>query len=317
MKHDSLNMSELLEENERLETPAGGSDFLENFVRMPEKDGFVSVRLLPPAKGRKFFCATRTHRINNRSLHCPRELVNRNGIKRWEDPDPKNPCCVCKYYNELWKESEKLEGKAAEELQDRARKIKPLERYYYNCIVRSQVNPKTQEIEKNVGPKILSIGKTLHQVIVKSIVGDPQNDEEPKGDVTDVKAGRDFKIIKKMKGVGSNSYPEYPGSKFLDPSPLGDKDQVEKWLDNLHDLSALRVLRPSEDMKIELKKHLGIIQDEATNFDITEFQKPTAAVSIEEQVQAAVSKTETKPEPKPAGDAVLAEEDFLNELRGY
>jgi len=177
--YDAINMADMLEESDRLDA-AGNTDFLENFVRMPEKDGFVTVRLLPPSKGKKFFCATRTHRINNRSLHCPRVLVNRNGQKRWEDEEPKCPCVICKYYNELWKESEKKDGKAAEELQNQARKIKPIERYYYNCIVRTQVN-KNGETEKNVGPKILSIGKTLHQRIVRAIVGDKANDEKPLG----------------------------------------------------------------------------------------------------------------------------------------
>jgi hypothetical protein len=314
----SLNMAEMMEENERLETPSGGGDFLENFVRMPEKDGFVTVRLLPPKAGSKFFCATRTHRINNKSIHCPRVLVNRNGVKRWEDPDPKQPCVICKYYSELWKESERKEGQEQKELQNQARAIKPIERYYYNSIVRSQLNTKTNEMEKNVGPKILSIGKTLHQRIVKGIVGDPSTEEKPLGDVTDVKTGRDFKIVKKMKGSGSAAYPEYPDSKFLDSSPLGDKDQVEKWLNNLHDLSSLRVLRPNDEMKVELKKHLGLIKDETTDFDISEFQKSSA--SLEEQVQAAVKeepKTKEKPKSNPntVEDEVLAEEDFLEELR--
>lgn len=327
--YESLNMAELMEENERLDAQTAGEGFLENFVRMPEKDGFVTVRLLPPAKGKKFFCATRTHRVNNKSLHCTRELVNRNGTKRWEDPDPKNPCPVCKYYNSLWKESEQKEGKAAEDLQNQARKIKPIERYYYNCIVRSQVNPKTNETEKNVGPKILSIGKTLHQRIVRAIVGDPANDEKPLGDVTNVSSGRDFKIIKKMKGVGANAYPEYNDTKFLEPTPLGDRDQVEKWLESLHDLTTLRNLKSHEEMKVELKKHLGLIQDEATTFDISEFQKKgseSSSASIEDQVREAATRSESKKEEKPktqpvastatAQDESMTEDDFLNELKG-
>jgi hypothetical protein len=316
--YDTINLAEMAEESDRLDAQ-GNTDFLENFVRMPEKAGVVTIRLLPPAKGRKFFCATRTHRINNRSIHCPRVLVNRNGQKRWEDEDHKNPCVICKYYNELWKESEKKEGKAAEELQNQARKIKPIERYYYNCIVRTQVN-KNGETEKNVGPKILSIGKTLHQRIVRAIVGDKANDEKPLGDVSDIKNGRDFKIIKKMKGTGPNAYPQYDDSKFLDPSPLGEKDQVEKWLDSLHDLSALRVLKTTEEMKIELKKH----QDEATSSDITEFQKNPEA-SLEDQVRHESQRQQSTPaaaeKPKPANntpapaDAALAEADFLEELK--
>ena len=322
--YEAINMAELVEEVERLAS-AGTSDFLDNFVRMPEKDGFVTVRLLPPGKGKKFYCATRTHRINNKSIHCPRELVrDANGRKRWVDPDPKKPCVICKYYSELWKEAEKKEGKAAEDLKNQARAIKPLERYYYNCIVRSQVN-KQGEVEKNVGPKILSIGVTLHERILRAILGDAANDEKPLGDVTNIKEGRDFKVIKKIRGSGRDAFPNYDDSKFLDSSPLGEKDQVEKWFDNLHDLAALRVLKPAEEMKVELKKHLGLIQDESTGFDLSEFQKKPE--SIEDQVRQTqkTEKTEApasapvstpEPEPEPvSGDAALAEQDFLDELR--
>lgn len=315
--YDTLNMAELAEEVERLDSQSGATDFLENFVRMPEKDGFVTIRLLPPAKGKKFFCATRTHRINNRSIHCPRVLItNKQGKKQWCDEDPKTPCVICKYYNELWKEAERKEGKASEELKNQARAIKPIERYYYNCIVRTQTN-KAGETEKNVGPKILSIGKTLHDRIVRAIMGDVANDEKPLGDVTDVKNGRDFKIIKKLRGTGRDAYPNYDDSKFLEPSPLGEKDQVEAWMANLHELASLRVLKPVDEMKIELKKHLGLIEDEATGFDLSEFQKPEA--SIEDQVRQATEapKPAAKPKddkPVPA-DAVLAEADFLEELK--
>lgn len=224
----------------------------------------------------------------------------------------------------MWKEAERKEGKAAEELKNQARAIKPIERYYYNCIVRSQVN-KNGETEKNIGPKILSIGKTLHQRIVRAIVGDPANDEKPLGDVTDIKAGRDFKIIKKLRGTGRDAYPNYDDSKFLEPSPLGEKDQVELWMGNLHELASLRVLKPTEEMKVELKKHLGLIQDEATSFDLSEFQKPNTTASLEDQVRSATStaapsgveppKPAAKPEKPVPADAVLAEADFLEELK--
>lgn len=309
---DALNLAELTDEADRLESQGGLNDFLENFVRMPDRDGYVTVRLLPPAKGKKFYCATRTHRLNTRNVHCPRILVN----GRWVDADPKNPCCICKYYNEMWRDSEKLEGTAAEQMQAEARKIKPIERYYYNCVVRQQVNPKTQEVEKNVGPKILSIGKTLHQRIVRAIVGDKEHDEQPLGDVTDAKAGRDFKIIKSMRSSGKDAYPNYDSSKFLDPSPLGEKDQIDHWLETLHDLAGLRVLKTTDEMKVDLKKYLGIIKDDTTNFDMSEFQKKP---DLAEQVRQSGSQNTPTPQTvvtAPASaDEVLAEDEFMNELK--
>jgi hypothetical protein len=315
---DALDMDELLAEDKRLSTQ-GGSDFMENFVRMPDGNGFVVVRLMPPAKSRKFFCATRTHRVNEKSIHCTRVL---NGGK-WVDPDPAKPCVICKYYGDLWKQSEKEEGAVQAATQNAARDIKPVERYYYNCIVRQQVNPKTQEVEKNVGPKILSIGKTLHQRIIRAIVGDPANDEKPLGDVTHPQSGRDFKIVKRMKGSGKDAYPEYNDSKFQEPAVLGDPDQINAWMEGLHDLNALRKLIPREEMALELKKHLGIIKDEQVGYDPNEFKvKGPASASVEQRVAAATHVTRAiptqvevtkKPDAVPAGKA-LADSEFVNEL---
>jgi len=319
---DALDMDELLAEDKRLASQ-GESGFMDNLVRMPEGNGFVVVRLLPPAKGRKFFCATRTHRVNGKSIHCTRVL---NGGK-WVDPDLSKPCVICKYYGDLWKQSEKEEGAAQAATQAAARDIKPIERYYYNAIVRHQVNPKTQEVEKNVGPKILSIGKTLHQRIIRAIVGDPANDEKPLGDVTHPETGRDFKIVKRMKGSGKDAYPEYNDSKFQDPSALGNPDQVAAWMEGLHDLNSLRKLIPREEMALELKKHLGIIKDEQVGYDPSEFKVNggSAPASVEARVaQAAQTQVAPKPIPtqvevtKPKTDApagkALADADFVAEL---
>ncbi len=323
--YDALNIAELLEENDRLESQGGPSDFLDNFVRMPEKEGFVIVRLLPPVSGKKLWCATRTHRINNKSIHCPRELVRsaKNGNQYWQDVDAKKPCVICKYYNDLWKKSEDESGEAAKALQDQARKIKPVERYYYNCIARHQIG-KNGEVEKNVGPKILSIGKTLHQRIVRALGGNKKTEEAPLGGsigaILDFKDGRDFKIIKTISRSGKDSFPNYDDSKFLDPTPIGEKDQIETWLASLHDLNALRVLKSLDEMKTELKRHLGLIPNDDTSFDLSEFQKPSdTSTSIEDKVRQEVQKSSPAAEEthaEPAGeDKPLAESDFMQQLR--
>lgn len=324
---DALNIADLMDEVERLDaSKEGQGGFMDNFVRFPEKDGFVTVRLLPPAKNKKFYCATRTHRINGKSVHCPRELMtNKQGKKVWQDADPKKPCVICKYTRELWSESEKKPEAEAKELQAEYSKIKAIERYYYNCVARSQKNQKG-EVETNVGPKILSVGKTIHDRIVRAITGDKANDEKPLGDVTDIKAGRDFKIIKKMKSGPKGTWPEYE-AKFQDPSILGDRDQVEQWLGNMHDLSQLRKLISAEEMAIELKKHLGIIKDEEDAFDINEFKKPVGTTqSIEAQVRQETQRTAppvAAQTPSPAktdpvlssGGGALSEEEFFDVMK--
>ena len=62
--YDALNIGELEEDFEVADEENGGDgDWRAKFVEMPLKEGFVVARLLPPAKGKKFYCATRTHRF--------------------------------------------------------------------------------------------------------------------------------------------------------------------------------------------------------------------------------------------------------------
>src|SRR5690606_18583505 len=71
----ALDLNELRREQTRLESQ-GNNNFLDNFVRMPEGDGIVVVRILPPRKGQKLYCVTRTHKLGQKNFHCPQTLVN-------------------------------------------------------------------------------------------------------------------------------------------------------------------------------------------------------------------------------------------------
>jgi hypothetical protein len=322
----SLDIQELLQENERLSAQPG-SGFLDTFVKMPDGNGVVVMRLLPPApKGafgrdrNPFYQATRTHKLKGRSYQC---------IKQLEDKKWVGDCPVCRYYNWLWQESERQSPDLADATQNKAREIKPIERYYYNVMVRQQVNS-SGEVETNVGPKILSVGKTLHKMIIRAIVGDKELNEAPLGDVTDLKTGRDFKLIKTMRQSGRESYPNYSDSKFLDVSPLGDPDKVKEWLSKLHDLTALREnsLLDYEALKHQLKVHLGLEEDEDSGFDPTEYQMSVngadGAGDEDEPKVVVTSKAESRPAPAPKAESVpdappsksLSEEDFMAQIQG-
>ena len=159
----TLNLEEMAGEDARLNEQGGSASFLDQFVPMPEvkpgQTGSVAVRILPPVKGGKLFQYNRVHTMNTRKVHCPRPLVN----GKW---DRNVPCPVCDYYSSLWRQIDKIEkqyGKdcpQAQPLKDEARSLKPVERYYYNAIVRSMVVDGKEQ--KNAGPRILSIGKLLH-----------------------------------------------------------------------------------------------------------------------------------------------------------
>ena len=290
-----LDLNELRQEQTRLETSGQGT-FLDNFVRMPEGEGIVVVRILPPRKGQKLYCVTRTHKLGQKNIHCPQTLVN----GKWQ-----GFCPVCNYYRNLWKESDQANGDEAEQLRAEARSIKPLERYYYNVIVRSIQNPTTGETEKDVGPKILSIGKQLHARIIRAILGDPALEEPELGDVTDRDTGRDLKIIKRLRKTGSESYPNYDESKFAGPSSLGTDKQIAQWAENLHDLQALRQVKTTEELVKELRIFRGLEKDASLEFEFGGAKAETVSPGVSVKVNA----------PAKEEDSSLVEEDFLEELR--
>jgi len=310
--YEDVNMADMQAESDRLTSKGNANDL---FVQMPEGEGFLELRLLPPLKGKPFFQASRIHKVNGKNFHCPRELVNRDGKKRWEDADRSKPCPYCKMYNEEYEAAKKMSGKEAEKAKKEAKaKWKPYERYYYAVMVREEVNLKTKEVKKNVGPKVWAAGEKLHEMVVTAYSGDPRFRIKPIGNVANVLTGRDLNLVKKMsKGDDGFEYPDYTKSQWLDASPLGTPEEIEKWMSNLPDLSKLRIVKPYEEMITELQKALGVIKDDTDTFDTQKMNQ-----SLESQVQQAqatqvTQATETS--VTAASDEVMLEEDWVRELR--
>ena len=297
---------------EKTNAANNNNDFLKNFVKFPEGNGVVQVRILGPAEagmfGRSespFYQATRTHKVNGKSLHCLKTLERSGKFV--------GDCPICKYCSWLWQESLKKAPEEAAKMQAQYRAIKPVERYYYNCIVKvgdaSQVN---------TGPLILSIGKTLHEKIITGIVGNEELKEDGYGDITDRVTGRDFKIIKTIRVSGKDAFPNYDTSKFMDVSVSGSEAEVKTWMESLHDLAALRIVKEPEELKVALKKHLGLIPDDANGgFDPTEFQVPT-----DEEPSVHYEEASVTPAVNPVIAAAamnsgesLGEDEFFTKLR--
>jgi hypothetical protein len=253
---ESMDIDEIKKEADRVNKT--NQNYLDTYVKMPEGTGFVVVRFLPKLKGKGLWCSTRIHSINGKNFHCLRNLVTEGSKSSWRS-EPTGDCPVCQAYNSLWEQIKKTDnGSERAKLEAKARAIKPVERYYWNVIVRSEVDPKTQEMRKNVGPKILSIGKTLHGMILESIRGNELMGKEALGDVTDPRKGRDFKIMKKVvKGSGGAEYPNYDQSVFVDPTPAGNTEDLRTWLTNIHDLQALRKLTNRDEIQIEVSKYIN------------------------------------------------------------
>lgn len=306
----TLDLNALQEESARLKEGASSGEYLENFVKFPEGNGIVVVRLLGPAaegtfrEGKNpFYCSTRIHRVNNKSIHCLKTLEG----KKWV-----GECPICKYYNWLWKESESKAPEEAARMQAQARAIKPVERYYYNCIVRREVDEKSGEVRTDVGPKILSIGKTLHSMIISGIVGNAEQDEKGYGDVTHPTNGRDFKIIKTMRQSGKESYPNYDTSKYLDISPLGNPEQVKEWNSKVHDLTALRTLRPVDEVKHDLMVHLGMVPAEKDGDPSGLGVTSAAAQTVVHDNPVTTVETSTASESSDDGESMCGDEFFQN-----
>lgn len=323
-----LNLDDVANEATRLDNNGEGN-FLDQFVPMPDvkpgQTGTVSVRILPPMKGGKLFQYNRVHTVNNRKLHCPRPLIN----GKW---DRNVNCPICEYYASLWKNIDKLTkfGKIeeAEALKEEARELKPVERFYYNAIVR-QVVIDGQTL-KNVGPRILSVGKILHQMIIRAIMGEDGDPDSKLGNITDPKAGYDF-IIRKEVTAGEG-FPKYERSGFArSPSPLGTPEEIGKWQTSLHDLTKLRNPKDLESLEKELAIHRGLIPDETESFDTDNFDAKWRTDEAPAKTTVSVPRTASAEATKPAPpveapepvretskpkieDAPVEDEAFLREI---
>ena len=320
--YEALDIGELEAESSRVNSKNTGMENATNYVRYPSGQGtgegnsFVTLRLLPRRKGQPLFCAVKYHMLrdsngNKRVFFSPKELVkDEKGRPKWVGENT----IIDKYLRDLWAKSEKASDKERQELQAQYRELKGIERYYYNVIVRQEKDPKTGEIVKNTGPKIFSCGKTIHGMIVRAIVGDKSAGEEPLGDVTNLKTGRDFRLVKKMNG----EYPNYDSSKFLDQSPLGEPDEVNGWLDNLNDLQAIKIVKSEEELKHALKVHLGLIQDSSEDddgYDPSEFSSSkSSSKQTPKQLPKDLGLDSVKSSSVVEEEEVMADDEFLKEI---
>ena len=210
----AIDLNALRLKHEQLNNPQSGNntDFLKKFYQIPE--GTNAVRILPWKDDEKeFYAETKIHRVtgpdgNVKNHHC-RKIHGES-------------CPLCDLYYALWKTGRK-------EDEDLARQIKPRARYYMNILDRE-----SGEV------KILSIGVILFKKIIGAML------DEDFGDITDIEAGHDFKIVKEMDG----QWPKYDQSAPRPKSsPLGSKSEIATSMDTLHNIHELVKLEDYEDVK--------------------------------------------------------------------
>lgn len=310
---------------------SGRGKYLETYVRLPVEEGYVVVRFLPAKKGQKYFWTeTRIHNLTNPSISDPSKRRRAYHCRNTKVPGTKKyngDCIICKYYYKLWRDSDAARTeKEKEELQSQARAIKPIERYYFNCIVRSEKDLNSGEVKKNVGPKIYSCGSQVYVKIIRGITGDKTLGEPSLGDVSHPKTGRDFRIVKKIKASGNREYPNYELSKFEDASPVGSVEEFKSWMENLHNLESMRIVKSNEELTRALKVHLGQIKegdDDASLADIIQGSqvlngnvKETVAEkpSKQESTSKPVQKVESTNNMDDLADLVGDDNDFMKDL---
>lgn len=267
------NLGSLKREVQRLTSErgaGGGGGGDNNYVKMPDSEGVVILRILPPVSGdvADLFVATRIHNINGQRVHCPNELDPATGYFN-------GPCPICKYVRYLWKLSDGKPKDEAEALKAEAREITANERYYYAVVVKSQTGQyKGNKPNPIDTPLIWSIGKQQHAKILVALDGNEKDLEKPLGDITAFDGeGRNFKVVKKNdRGDNGKVYPKYDQSKFEDRSDAGTREQWEQWMGSLPDLKALRVLPTIDELDLEIAYHRRNLDDpRQAGFDVSKY----------------------------------------------
>ena len=239
-----VNIEQLRKKYQEINNPGGGgnADFLSKFFMMEE--GTSLVRVLPSKdEDSEFYAETAIHRLNDKNYHCPR-------IKG-------DKCPVCDTYYDMWKEINAV-GKdtpQGKEMADIARQIKAWKRYYMNVVDR-----------RDNSVKILSVGQKLFGKVLDCFF------DEDFGDITDLKTGWDFKIVKDTQGQWPNYDKSAPKPKS---SSAGTAKENATYMDELHDIHGLVKVAEYDELK-SLMTDLVATNTPAEDNLGTDYQAPNA-----------------------------------------
>ena len=214
-----VNIEQLRKKYAEINNPGGGgkSDFLSKFFMMDEGTSVVRVLPAKDEANQEFSAESALHRLNAKNYHCPRVKGDK--------------CPACDTYYNMWKEINAIgkETPKGKELADLARQIKARKRYYMNVVDR-----------RDESVKILSVGQKLFGKVLDCFF------DEDFGDITDLKEGWDFKIVKDTQGQWPNYDKSSPKPK---QSPAGTDAQNAQWMDELHDIHGLVKVAEYDELK--------------------------------------------------------------------
>jgi hypothetical protein len=131
----------------------------------------------------------------------------------------------------LWKQINVIgkDSPDGKELAELARSIKARKRFYLNVVDR-----------RDEKVKILSVGQKLFGKVLDCFF------DEDFGDISDLKEGWDFKVVKDTQGQWPNYDKSAPKPK---QSAAGSDAEIATWMEELHDIHALVKVADYDELK--------------------------------------------------------------------
>jgi len=232
---------EMLEEMKKLKAGQG-----KKFWSPPsDKEGTFPIRFLPPVRklGEKvFYFAHNVHWLSGKPYECIKQnLVDKTGnLHTAED------CPICNLQRKLYdpdnKESEN--SKLSYEIMARPR-------YIFRVVVRGK--------DGETKPEFYESGKKLYETLFYILT------ESDFGNITDLKEGRDFNLVK--KGVGRRSNYDTSTAAANVTMVFKTKEQIQELITNMENMpyNALIEFTSVDEMKRVLKAFIsGDASDEDT-----------------------------------------------------
>jgi rubrerythrin len=225
-----------LRKRDRCDQPMGSHFF------KPE-NGIAVIRLLPlltkVSAASSWFVGKKQHYIGGMgkpAVQCT--LILQPG-KTVEENKWIGDCPICNHWKHLWANvdiaDKRGEHKISQEYREKAQKIKGMERYYYNVLVK-------EESGKWKGPLIWSARKMIHDQIMRYMDEDRAlKTGEETYDLLDLQDGYNIKILREQKASygGFGGWPTYQILPAYAPSAIGDCKEIEAFMANIWDLDAV------------------------------------------------------------------------------
>lgn len=133
----------------------------------------------------------------------------------------------------------KLRNEGTPGAMELCKQLYPKKRYYVPVVVRG---------EEEAGPKLWSFGKQIYQKLLDAMLGDF-------GDITDVKDGRDVKVV--CSQLPGKSFPETDAMPRVAQTPAGSAKQIKEWATMVPKLDEIYTLMTFDEVEKRVNDHIN------------------------------------------------------------